>query len=181
MFFLQVRAAVSDILKVEHDLFGMVFEHEPAESQGTLRLASSREEVELLMEAYNSDLKEIECELKNIRCVLAYGIAIKPFSQGTPSVFRHTIEDTNDFINIHLNSIRNRIIKMSLFMEMGTMAIGCGALTAGIFGMNLTHGFESHPTAFYVTCGGIGLAVGSMFGIFSRRFAILSLIFNVKY
>ena len=55
-----------------------------------------KEEVELLMEAYNSDLKEIQYELANIR---------------------NTIEDTNDFINIHLNSIRNRIIKMSLFME----------------------------------------------------------------
>ena len=52
--------------------------------------------MELLTEAYNSDLKEIQYELANIR---------------------NTIEDTNDFVNIHLNSIRNRIIKMSLFME----------------------------------------------------------------
>ena len=29
------------------------------------------------------------------------------------------IEDTNDFINMHLNTIRNRLINMALFMEMG--------------------------------------------------------------
>ena len=32
---------------------------------------------------------------------------------------------------------------------MGMIAIGTGSLTAGIFGMNLAHGFEEHPTAFY--------------------------------
>ena len=32
---------------------------------------------------------------------------------------------------------------------MGMIAIGTGSLTAGIFGMNLAHGFEDHPTAFY--------------------------------
>jgi hypothetical protein len=115
-------------------------------------LTSWKEEAELLMEAYNSDLKEIECELKNIR---------------------NAIEDTNDFINIHLNSIRNRIIKMSLYMEMGTMAIGTGALTAGIFGMNLTHGLEEHSTAFFTTCGGILIMVGGTFGVFAHRFTRL--------
>ena len=56
------------------------------------------EEVELLMEAYNSDLREIECDLANMK---------------------DQIEDTNDFINMHLNTIRNRLINMALFMEMG--------------------------------------------------------------
>ena len=37
---------------------------------------------------------------------------------------------------------------MTIF-QMGMIAIGTGSLTAGIFGMNLAHGFEDHPTAFY--------------------------------
>ena len=75
---------------MEEDLVGLLLNEQGDPS------TAGREEVELLMEAYNSDLKEIQYELANIR---------------------NTIEDTNDFINIHLNSIRNRIIKMSLFME----------------------------------------------------------------
>ena len=86
----QVRSAVSEILNVEEDLVGLLLNDDAS--------TAGKEEVELLMEAYNSDLKEIQYELANIR---------------------NTIEDTNDFINIHLNSIRNRIIKMSLFMEVG--------------------------------------------------------------
>ena len=37
---------------------------------------------------------------------------------------------------------------MNIF-QMGMIAIGTGSLTAGIFGMNLAHGLEEHPTAFY--------------------------------
>ena len=85
---MKVRSAVSEILNVEEDLVGLLLNGDTS--------TAGKEEVELLMEAYNSDLKEIQYELANIR---------------------NTIEDTNDFINIHLNSIRNRIIKMSLFME----------------------------------------------------------------
>ena len=87
----QVRSAVSEILNVEEDLVGLLLNGDAS--------TAGKEEVELLMEAYNSDLKEIQYELANIR---------------------NTIEDTNDFINIHLNSIRNRIIKMSLFMEVNS-------------------------------------------------------------
>ena len=34
---------------------------------------------------------------------------------------------------------------------------------AGIFGMNLIHGMESHPTAFLFTCGGITMAMTGVF------------------
>ena len=89
---------------------------------------AGKEEVELLMEAYNSDLKEIQYELANIR---------------------NTIEDTNDFINIHLNSIRNRIIKMSLFIEVGGLIMGFGAVVSGIFGMNLKNHVEVNRKPFF--------------------------------
>lgn len=145
-----VRSAVAEILKVGHDMDGMCL---TKMATGHDVSDQDREEIELLLEAYNADLKEIEVELLSIK---------------------EQIEDTNDFINIHLNSIRNRIIKMSLFMEMGTMALGSGALCAGIFGMNLTHGFEEHQTAFYITCGGITVMVGSMFGLFVNRYNLLS-------
>ena len=52
---------------------------------------------------------------------------------------------------------------------MGMIAIGTGSLTAGIFGMNLAHGFEEHPTAFYGICGGILVTVGAMSGMLAKR------------
>jgi len=84
------------------------------------------------------------------------------------------IEDTNDFIKMHLNSTRNKTLRMALFMEMGTLSVGTGALCSGIFGMNLLNSIETHPSAFYSATGGILVLVGGLFGIFSRRFITLN-------
>jgi hypothetical protein len=34
---------------------------------------------------------------------------------------------------------------------------------AGVFGMNLTHGLESQPAAFLITCGGITMVMAGLF------------------
>ena len=47
--------------------------------------------------------------------------------------FKDMIEDTNQFIAAHLDSVRNKMIRMSLFMEMGALALGSGAVVGGIF------------------------------------------------
>ena len=105
------------------------------------------------MEAYNADLGEIMVEIKNMKDM---------------------VEETNQFINTHLDSVRNRMIRLGLFMEMGALSLGSGAVVAGGFGMNLTHGMEAHPTAFYLTCGGIGTLMGGVFGLCARRYIKLS-------
>ena len=74
-----------------------------------------------------------------------------------------TIEDTNQFISAHLDSVRNKMLRfafeifdfstihpnvkfrMSLMMEMGALALGSGAVVGGVFGMNLVSGLEEHP------------------------------------
>ncbi len=81
------------------------------------------------------------------------------------------IEDTNDFINIHLNSIRNRIIKLSLYIEAGTLCIGLCALVTGFFGMNLRSGLEDSQIGFALTCCLTLAFGGSLFGIFVNRYS----------
>ena len=44
--------------------------------------------------------------------------------------------------------MRNEIIKLSLFIEIGGLIMGVGAVVSGIFGMNLTNALEDHPYAF---------------------------------
>jgi len=139
-----VRGAVTDVLREPDDLAGLSLSAAGENGTG---------EMELLLEAYDSDLKEIAVEL---------------------AAMREQIEDTNDFIKMHLNSIRNRTLKMALFMEMGTLSVGAGALCSGVFGMNLANGWETHPQAFFVTTGGIFLLVGGLFGVFARRFLLLN-------
>ena len=59
---------------------------------------NEKEDIELLLSSVAADLDEIETEIK---------------------IFIDMIEDTDQFISAHLDSVRNEIIKMSLFIEVG--------------------------------------------------------------
>ena len=77
------------------------------------RNVNDHEELELLLESYFADFEEIEAEIKT---------------------FKEMIEDTNQFISAHLDSVRNKMIRLSLFMEMGALALG-----------NVWSGFQFEP------------------------------------
>ena len=64
----------------------------------------------MLLEAYCAHLDEIVAEVEGMK---------------------EMIEDTNQFISAHLDSVRNKMIRLSLFMEMGALALGSGAVIAG--------------------------------------------------
>ena len=77
--------------------------------------------MELLLGSFSADLDAIDTEIKT---------------------FINMIEDTDQYISVHLDSVRNEIIKMSLFIEVGGLIMGFGAVVSGIFGMNLTNHVE---------------------------------------
>merc|ERR1719381_362257 len=99
---------------------------------------NEKEDIELLLSSVAADLDEIETEIK---------------------IFIDMIEDTDQFISAHLDSVRNEIIKMSLFIEVGGLIMGFGAVVSGIFGMNLTNHVEEAPWAFLVVCSSIVVAM----------------------
>eukprot|EP01006_Ploeotia_vitrea_P006546 TRINITY_DN13702_c0_g1_i1.p1 TRINITY_DN13702_c0_g1~~TRINITY_DN13702_c0_g1_i1.p1 ORF type:complete len:314 (-),score=156.13 TRINITY_DN13702_c0_g1_i1:3-815(-) len=69
------------------------------------------------------------------------------------TIMRRTISSSVDVANITLSNSRNRLLRLNVVMTMGTLGFAAGSMVAGIFGMNLTHGFEDHPTFFYMTTG----------------------------
>ena len=103
------------------------------------RSAEDHEEIQQLFEAHLADLEDIVTETK---------------------IFNDMIEDTDQFISAHLDSVRNEIIKLSLFIEIGGLIMGVGAVVSGIFGMNLHNTLEEHPYAFML---------GEVYTIFMRR------------
>ena len=62
------------------------------------------------------------------------------------------IENTDKFISAHLDSVRNELLKMRLFLEIGALSIGVGTFVCGIFGMRLTNQLEDYPIAFNIVC-----------------------------
>lgn len=58
------------------------------------------------------------------------------------------IDDTEDYVNITLDSHRNQLIQVDLLLTAATFCIGLATLLAGFFGMNLTSGKENDGTTF---------------------------------
>ena len=112
--------AINELLGNDRDMADMNLEQSP-------RDASDHEEVEFLLEAYLADIQE---------CL----------NKGKGMI--EQIEDSMDVIDIHLNMQRNKIINLSLLMEMMGVTAGVGAVIGGIMGMNLKNGFEESPSGF---------------------------------
>ena len=108
-----------------------------------------KEDIELLLSSVSADLDEIETEIK---------------------IFIDMIEDTDQFISAHLDAVRNEIIKMSLFIEIGGLTMGMGAVVSGIFGMNLTNALETNPYAFSLVCLGLFIIMLGLFAGFTTKY-----------
>ncbi|KAH9715873.1 Magnesium transporter MRS2-1 [Citrus sinensis] len=58
------------------------------------------------------------------------------------------IDDTEDFINIQLDNVRNQLIQFELLLTTATFVVAIFGVVAGIFGMNFTIPFFDEPAAF---------------------------------
>ena len=110
---------------------------------------NDKEDIELLLSSVSADLDEIETEIK---------------------IFIDMIEDTDQFISAHLDSVRNEIIKLSLFIEVGALIMASGAVVSGIFGMNLLNKIEEHEHGFMLVCMGILIMMACFFAGFYQKY-----------
>lgn len=85
------------------------------------------------------------------------------------------IDDTEDLINITLDSHRNKLIQVDLLLTAGTFCTGLVTLVAGLFGMNLTSGLQGTEgtTNFFVvsigTCVFAGLLLMAFIMVMRRK------------
>ena len=135
--------ALKAVLGNDRDMADMYLDH------NNLRDENDHEEVEFLLEAYVSDLSDIEMK--------------------SAAMIAH-IEDTMQILELHLNSRRNHIMKLSLIMETLAVASGTGAFIGSIFGMNLISGLENHPLAFYYVFSATATLMLSVLTIILLRF-----------
>ena len=63
-------------------------------------------------------------------------------------VLEQFVNDTEDFINIDLDSHRNQLIEIDLMLSFGMLISSLFTLVTGIFGMNLDSGLQLDPYAF---------------------------------
>ena len=79
-------------------------------AKATFSLSPEREvtdhtELELIFESYYADFEEIVAEIKTVKVDLNILYIIEP------ATHQDTIEDTNQFISAHLDSVRNKMLR----------------------------------------------------------------------
>ena len=101
-------------------------------SHNTPRQKESHDEVEVLLETYVSQFEDYQNRIKE----LIFGI-----------------KSTQDFLNITLDTVRNRMMQVELVMGVAAFSVSIATFLVGVFGMNLVSHLEQNPTMFYWISG----------------------------
>ncbi len=110
-----VQEELEKLLDEDEDMANMYLTEKHMSHEGA-RNIGDHDEVEMLLEAYLQGVDEI-------------------VNQTT--LLSDNIEDTEDLVMIHLDTLRNRLLSIELGLSVVSMTFGVGSVLSGIFGMNL--------------------------------------------
>ncbi|KAI7731851.1 hypothetical protein M8C21_032215, partial [Ambrosia artemisiifolia] len=106
-----------------------------------LSLAKSRHESTRSSESAAEKIDELEMLLE------AYFIVADSTLNKLTSL-KEYIDDTEDFINIQLDNVRNQLIQFELVLTTATFVVAIFGGVAGVFGMNFKISLFDDPSAF---------------------------------
>ncbi|KAH7447659.1 hypothetical protein KP509_01G115600 [Ceratopteris richardii] len=72
---------------------------------------------------------------------------------GALEEMRKGMDSAQEVWELGLDTTRNRIITMNLYISMATVTLSLATVPASFFGMNLASGIEGHPNMFYWVMG----------------------------
>ncbi|CAG7869052.1 hypothetical protein BRARA_F01112 [Brassica rapa] len=107
----------------------------------SVSIARSRHDSARSSEGVTENIEELEMLLE------AYFVVIDSTLNKLTSL-KEYIDDTEDFINIQLDNVRNQLIQFELLLTTATFVVAIFGVVAGIFGMNFEIDFFSQPGAF---------------------------------
>ncbi|XP_061351511.1 magnesium transporter MRS2-1-like isoform X1 [Gastrolobium bilobum] len=106
-----------------------------------LSIARSRHDSVKSSESSTENIEEFEMLLE------AYFVVIDSTLNKLTSL-KEYIDDTEDFINIQLDNVRNQLIQFELLLTTATFVVAIFGVVAGIFGMNFEIPLFKVPSAF---------------------------------
>lgn len=124
-----------------------------------LSIARSRHESMRSTDSAQENIEELEMLLE------AYFVVIDSTLNKLTSL-KEYIDDTEDFINIQLDNVRNQLIQFELLLTTATFVVAIFGVVAGIFGMNFEIPFFDNPQAFnwvLIVTGITGVVIFSAF------------------
>ncbi|KAG6545287.1 hypothetical protein Mapa_013247 [Marchantia paleacea] len=117
----------------------------------------------------DEDVEELEMLLE------AYFVVIDGTLNKLTSL-KEYIDDTEDFINIQLDNVRNQLIQFELILTTATFVVAIWGIVAGVFGMNIPLWLFEEPSAFkwvLIISGAVGLLIFCSFLWFFKRLHLL--------
>ncbi|KAG2723259.1 hypothetical protein I3843_02G140300 [Carya illinoinensis] len=125
----------------------------------SLSIARSRHESMRSSESATESIEELEMLLE------AYFVVIDSTLNKLTSL-KEYIDDTEDFINIQLDNVRNQLIQFELLLTTATFVVAIFGVVAGIFGMNFPIPLFDDTGAFkwvLIITGVTGVVIFSLF------------------
>lgn len=113
-----VKTILEGVLDEDEDMANMYLT-EKHMSRNYVRDAVDHNEVETLLEAY---LQVIDEHVNHA------------------ALLNDAIDDTEDLVSIHLDTLRNRLLSIDLVLSVVSMTFSFGGVVAGVFGMNVRIG-----------------------------------------
>ncbi|XP_043707747.1 magnesium transporter MRS2-1-like [Telopea speciosissima] len=130
----------------------------------SLSITRSRHESMRSSETATENIEELEMLLE------AYFVVIDSTLNKLTSL-KEYIDDTEDFINIQLDNVRNQLIQFELLLTTATFVVAIFGVVAGVFGMNFTIPLFDDPSAFkwvLVITGIVGVVIFFSFLFFFK-------------
>ncbi|XP_031483139.1 magnesium transporter MRS2-1-like [Nymphaea colorata] len=137
----------------------------------SLSIARSRHESMKSSESATENIEELEMLLE------AYFVVIDSTLNKLTSL-KEYIDDTEDFINIQLDNVRNQLIQFELLLTTATFVVAIFGVVAGIFGMNFSISLFDEPEAFkwvLLITGACGIFIFCTFLWFFRHRRLMPL------
>ncbi|XP_035539258.1 magnesium transporter MRS2-1 isoform X1 [Juglans regia] len=137
----------------------------------SLSIARSRHESMRSSESATESIEELEMLLE------AYFVVIDSTLNKLTSL-KEYIDDTEDFINIQLDNVRNQLIQFELLLTTATFVVAIFGVVAGIFGMNFSIPLFDDTGAFkwvLIITGVTGVVIFSSFVWFFKHRRLMPL------
>eukprot|EP01027_Heterolobosea_sp_BB2_P017891 GEZU01025298.1.p1 GENE.GEZU01025298.1~~GEZU01025298.1.p1 ORF type:complete len:413 (+),score=83.41 GEZU01025298.1:86-1324(+) len=152
----EIHDAIETVLQSDEDMAEMYL---TVKAQfGHRRMIDQHEEIEMLLETYSKQFEDILHRITDLKS---------------------SIQSTQDFLTINLDSTRNTMLKLELKLTMASTAMTAGTLIAGILGMNLINHLETHPFAFHFFAS-FAVLFSMFFYMATTRYAKLAGIFKPR-
>jgi len=119
---------ITELLMNDEDMLGLLLtEEKKAQGKGEVLEKSLHENVELLLEEYARQLKNVQHEVQYLL---------------------RKVQSKQEMVAISLDAYRNKMIRMSLTVSIASLGFATSTTVAGMYGMNLINGLENSPSAF---------------------------------